>query len=581
VPKVHLPADRTDSPAAPQLDPGAAMLALHRATLSLFTDLSLDGVLRRVVHAAQELAHARYAALGVPDGSGGLSSFITSGLSDEEMQRIPHLPVGKGLIGEMMRTGRSIRAADVTAHPMASGFPPGHPHMRSFLGVPIAAYGRPLGQIYLTDKESAPEFTEHDQRQIEMLASHAAAAIENARLYRQVLESEAELTQRNEELELINSLTSAVSSSMELNDLLGEMLERVISLFAAGAGEIFLADEGRKTYRLALHRGQAKEAFWQIDRFHLGEGFIGRVVETGRPVWTSDLASEKGFLRKAVVQAGFGAMVCVPLMARGQVVGVLSLAFRGDRSLNARELGLLEAVGAGVGIAVENARLNQQARRVAVLEERERIGMDLHDGIIQSIYAVGLTLDSTRVLVASAPQEAGKRLRQSIESLNKIIQDIRAYILDLKPTRIRSADLAENLHRLTREFKANSLVEVELQAEEEALVLIQPAQATALFHIAQEALANVLKHAQATRVWVSVRRSENQVLMQVTDNGDGFDLAETPEILGHGLTNMADRARLAGGEWDVVSGPGQGTTITVRLLVEPLLPDVNLLGEMT
>jgi len=581
VPKIRMPAVRIDTPASPPIDPGSAMLALHRATLSLFTDLSLDGVLRRVVHAAQELAHARYAALGVPDGSGGLSTFITSGLSDEEIQRIPHLPVGKGLIGEMMRTGRSIRTKEVTAHPMASGFPLGHPHMRSFLGVPIAAYGRPLGQIYLTDKEGAPEFTEHDQRLIEMLASHAAAAIENARLYRQVLESEAELTQRNEELELINSLTSAVSSSMELNDLLGEMLERVISLFAAGAGEIFLADEGRKTYRLALHRGQAKEAFWQIDRFHLGEGFIGRVVETGRPVWTSDLASEKGFLRKAVVQAGFGAMVCVPLMARGQVVGVLSLAFRGDRSLSARELGLLEAVGAGVGIAVENARLNQQARRVAVLEERERIGMDLHDGIIQSIYAVGLTLDSTRVLIPSAPQEAGDRMRQSIEGLNKIIRDIRSYILDLKPTRIRSADLAENLHRLTREFKANSLVEVELQAEEEALALIQTVQATALFHIAQEALANVLKHAQATRVWVSVRRSEDQVLMQVIDNGHGFDLAETPEMLAHGLTNMAERARLVGGEWDVVSGPGQGTTITVRLLGEPLLSDVELLGEVT
>lgn len=189
------------------------MRSLHKATLSLYTDLSLDGVLRRITVAARELSNAKYAALGIPDDKGGLDFFITDGMSEKEIQRIPHLPVGKGLIGEMIKRGETICIPEISDHPKSVGFPPGHPMMHSFLGVPISAYGRPLGQIYLTDKQDAPCFTENDQRLIEMLAGHAAAAIENARLYRQVLKNEAELTQRNEELMLIHDLTSALSGS--------------------------------------------------------------------------------------------------------------------------------------------------------------------------------------------------------------------------------------------------------------------------------------------------------------------------------------------------------------------------------
>ena len=161
------------------------MRALHRATLTLFSDLSLDGVLRRIIHAARELVDARYAALGLPDGKGGLDTFITLGLSEEQIKAISHEPEGKGLIGEMLRLGHSIRIPDITEHPKSIGFPEDHPRMRSFLGVPISAYGRPLGQIYLTEKRNAGSFSAEDQRLIEMLASHAAAAIENARLFQQ------------------------------------------------------------------------------------------------------------------------------------------------------------------------------------------------------------------------------------------------------------------------------------------------------------------------------------------------------------------------------------------------------------
>ncbi len=536
------------------------MRALHRATLSLYSDLSLDGVLQRITQAARDLANARYAALGVPDESGGLAAFVTVGLTDEEIQRIERPPSGKGLLGEMLRTGQTIRMADLTSHPKAGGFPPGHPAMRSFLGVPIAAYGRPLGQIYLTEKLGADEFDAQDQRLIEMLAAHAAAAIENARLYRQVLSSESELTQSNEQLELFNTLATAVSSAMELDTLLEDMLERVIGLFGAEAGEIFLHEESDNTFHLAVHRGRSVTHFWKASRFRPGEGFNGQVAETGKLAWTKDLRPELSFNNSD----GFATLVAIPLVARAMVVGVLDLAFRGERAISTHEAGLLEAMGAGVGVAVENARLYRQARRLAVLEERERIGMDLHDGIIQSIYAVGLTLEYTRLLMRESPEKGTIRLEQAIDGLNAIIRDIRSYILDLQPSRISTDNLVEAMTRLVREFRANTLVEADLQLETAALADLSRETRTAYFLIAQEALANIAKHAHASKVLVSLRRLGGSVALQVFDNGDGFDADQNTAMLGHGLSNMAERARQIGGNLTLVSSPGEGTTVTVE-----------------
>jgi signal transduction histidine kinase len=241
------------------------------------------------------------------------------------------------------------------------------------------------------------------------------------------------------------------------------------------------------------------------------------------------------------------------------------LAFLSERTITPREAGLLEAMGSGVGVNVENARLYRQARRVAVLEERERIGMDLHDGIIQSIYAVGLTLDYTRLLMRESSAKAGARLEQAIDGLNAIIRDIRSYILDLQPSRISTDDLVDALTRLVREFKANTLVEAELQIEAGSLHDLGRQERTALFLITQEALANTAKHAQASHVLVSLRSASNAVILQIIDNGRGFAAGPTAGPLGHGLSNMRERARAVGGGLTVVSGPGDGTTVTVRL----------------
>lgn len=542
----------------------ARVRSLHRATLSLFSDLSLDGVLRRIVQAAKELAGARYAAMGIPDGQGGLETFIAVGLTDEEEQRIPHPPEGRGLLGEMLKQQQTIRIHDISKHPSSLGFPEGHPTMKSFLGVPISAYGRPLGQIYLTDKIDGQEFTESDQRLIEMLAAHAAAAIENARLYRHVLQSEIELTQRNEELELMNSLASAVSSTMELEGMLESMLDQALHLFHAQSGEVFIHEPERNIYSLRVHRGKSPEAFWEVDRFPPGKGIIGKVAKDKRPIWTDNLADNPSFIRKSVVNAGFGTLVAVPLVVKGEVAGVMSLAFHGRRAITERELGLLEAVGAGIGIAIENSRLTLQAQRLAILEERERIGRDLHDGIIQSIYATGLILDFLRPLIEEDPETALDRLDHAIKDLNEIMKDIRAYIMDLQPSRIQSNDLSASLQEIAREFRVNSLVEIDLKIDPDLAQSINKRVADAFFHISREALTNISKHAEASKIWVNLRRLNGEVSLQIIDNGQGFD-AENVRRTGHGLRNMEERTRHVNGDLIISSNPGEGTSIMVRV----------------
>jgi two-component system sensor histidine kinase DevS len=539
--------------------------ALHRASLSLVSDLSLQGVLERIVEAARELSDARFAALGIPDSSGKLETFITSGLEEDEIRRIAHPPQGNGLIGEMMRHGQAIRIPEISEHPKAVGFPPGHPKMHSFLGVPISAYGRAIGQLYLADKQGAADFSDQDQQLIEMLAAHAAAAIENARLHRSALASERELAQRNEELELVNSLATAASSTVSLDDLLRQMIDQTLELFQADSAEIYLREENSDVFRLAMYRRETADVARLHCGFREGEGWIGGVVASGHPAFSHDSEAAGFSALPGGSGSGLGTLACIPLVAKGEVVGVLNLAYLRERRFTESELGLLEAVGAGIGIAVENARLSRQARRLAVLEERERIGMDLHDGIIQSIYAVGLNLDYARLISLENHDQISERLAQSIDQLNAVIRDIRAYILDLQPSRIATQDLSNALDRLIREFKSNSLIEVEVQLEPEVVKHLDATRSAVFFHIAQEALANIAKHANASRVWISMREMDDELIFQVADNGQGFDTKAEPRRLGHGLSNMAERARQAGGEFEAISSPGEGSTISITI----------------
>ncbi len=222
---------------------------------------------------------------------------------------------------------------------------------------------------------------------------------------------------------------------------------------------------------------------------------------------------------------------------------------------------MLTAIGTWAGVTIENARLNRQSRRLAVLEERERIGMDLHDGIIQSIYGVGLALDFARMALDEDPVEARKKIEESISSLNSTIRDIRAYILDLRPRQFHGDDLKQGLQRLVDEFQSNSTTRVTLMGPEDGLVDFPAQNATALFHICQELLANIAKHARAQYAEVHLWTTRDRVLLEISDDGRGFDLRKMNITLGHGLSNMHSRARKVGGDVEITSSPGSGTTV--------------------
>lgn len=537
------------------------LAALHLASLELVSDLSLENVLERIAQLALEQAHARYAALGVVDEEGDLIQFIPIGMTEDEIARLAHPPIGRGLLGAMRDERLPVRIPEICEDPRSVGFPPNHPEMHSFLGVPILQGDRLLGQIYLTDKIGYHEFTEQDERVLETLAAYAAVAIANARLYNQLVRRDQELLQRNEDLKLLNDVAATLTSSLDIDDILDKTLNLVLDYLGVEAGEIFLREEDEQELYLALHRGDFAEAFSSLDRFRVGQGFIGMVAATGKMLVSRNLRQDMRFLRQEVLDAGFQFIVCIPLSSGGKVVGVMSAATRQDRDLDERELNMLNAIGSWAGITIENAHLNRQSRRLAVLEERERIGMDLHDGIIQSIYGVGLALDFVRMSLDDDPQLVQHKIEESIDALNNTIRDIRAYILDLRPRQFHGEDLKQGLQRLVDEFQANCLTRIVLVGPEDGLVDFPAQNSKALFHICQESLANIAKHARAQQAEVHLWTTRDRVLLEISDDGRGFDMGKMIATLGHGLSNMQSRARKVGGEVEITSTIGKGTTV--------------------
>lgn len=537
------------------------LIALHQASLELVKEDSSERLLEKIAATAREQAGARYAALGVRDADGRLRQFITVGMTNAEIQRIAHKPFGLGLIGALMHSGTAIRLPSISADPRAVGFPKNHPQMGSFLGVPIRTADVQLGEIYLTDKISEPEFTADDERIIQMLAGHAAASIQNVRLLEQIQAREVVLTRRTEDMALLNDIASALTSSLELDEVLNKTLAVVMNYMKVEVGEIFLLEDDHETLRMVLHRGQAAEAFWTRNRFKLGEGVVGEVARTGQARVTTDVSTEIAYLRPAVVSAGFHQIAYWPLKSGESLMGVMSVATRSERALDARDLELVGAVTNWAGLAIENGQLHQNARRLAVLEERDRIGMDLHDGIIQSVYAVGLTLENASHAVEEDPPLAKLKIKESIDGLNQAIRDIRAYILDLRPRQMGDEGVLSGLRRLATEYRANTFSDVVLKVPEDGLDHLSAPSARILFHITQEALANAAKHAAAKHVGVNLWLTDERVVLEVHDDGRGFAVEKMSTTIGHGLSNMQTRARSVGGDVDISSAVGEGTTV--------------------
>lgn len=541
------------------------LLALHRANLELIKDKSLDTLLERIVTVAREQGGAQYAALAILDDKGNLAKFVSAGMSESKIKKMSHEPKGLGLLGILRDTEEPIRLPILGDDPRSVGFPENHPPMQSFLGVPILAAKHQLGQIYLTNKIGANEFSAEDEQIIQMLAGYAAAAIQNARLYGNLRQRDITLTQRSEDLTLLNDVASALVPTLGLDEIVNKTLALVIDYLHVEAGEIFLLDEETETLRLVLHRGQAAEAFWTRSRFKLGEGFVGIVAAENKTLVSKDLSKDMRYLRTAVVEAGFRQFACLPLTSGDKMIGVIGIAKRGDEAFDDRSIQLLTAVGNWAGLAIDNSRMHSNARRLAVLEERERIGMDMHDGVIQSIFGVGLSLENIIHLVDENPSQAKDGIKVAIDGLNKSIRDLRTYILDLSPRQLGEENLLVGLRRLLTEYRVNTLSEAMLTGNEKDVEDLQHNDALTLFHICQEALANTAKHAKAKRVSVNLWTTSERVIMEIEDNGKGFDLDKMSMTLGHGLSNIHIRVRNVNGDVEITSAPGEGTTILAWL----------------
>ncbi|MCC6904732.1 MAG: GAF domain-containing sensor histidine kinase [Anaerolineae bacterium] len=301
----------------------------------------------------------------------------------------------------------------------------------------------------------------------------------------------------------------------------------------------------------------------------IGRGLLGELLKPdATTIRIKDIADD-------VRSAGFGinhpsmrGFLGVPIRTRGKLLGNLYLTDKSDGpEFTAEDQIIIETLASYAAVAIENARLYRQIQRLAVLEERERIGMDLHDGIIQSIYAVGLMLEHASYEAESNPSSIQMRLHQAIDGLNTAIKDIRSYIRDLRPTRFQGADLSVALFTLAQEFQANTLADVRLDFDDAVVPHLSEEAARIAFHIVQEALSNAARHAAATELTIQARLNHGHIVVQIRDNGLGFSATERTGQTGYGLSNMQVRAQSVGGVTSIESTPGHGTTVTLKLPV--------------
>ncbi len=537
------------------------LAALHRASLELVQDISLESLLERIAIVACEQVAARYAAVGVLNENGELDQFIPIGMTPTEIRRMDHPPRGIGLIGALMNTRQTVRLEQISSDPRSTGFPPHHPKMESFLGAPIRLGESQLGQIYLTDKMGGGSFSRDDEIVLETLAAYAAVAISNARLYKELRQRDRALTRRTDDLTLLNDLASKLTSESDIDEILDSALDRAAGYIGVEAAEIHLRDEESTILHLVAYRDHGLGRIWNRESFEVGQGLVGTTAQTGQLQAFRLAEASNSHLRKALVKSEVQQILCFPLTSRSGILGVLTIASRYPKPFAETELQLMTSIGSWTATAIENLRLNLKGKRLAILEERERIAMDLHDGIIQSIYAVGLTLEHARLLLAEDVDKSRSKIVQSIDGLNATIKDIRAYIMDLKPRQLLDQNLENGIRRLIKDFEASTQIEATLVLKAEDLDSIPANQALALFHICQEALGNAAKHSRAQYVEVYVWRTAERVVLEVTDNGRGFNLDKVSANLGHGLANMQTRARNAGGDIEITSEISHGTTI--------------------
>ncbi|MFI9455240.1 GAF domain-containing protein [Amycolatopsis sp. NPDC052450] len=522
------------------------------AVLAVGTGLELDSTLQRIVQAAVELVDAQYGALGVLGDEDGLSEFVYVGIDPETRAKMGHLPEGRGLLGLLIEEPHPVRLPDLAEHPASVGFPPNHPPMHSFLGVPVRVRDEVFGNLYMTEKRGAAEFTADDEVVLQALAAAAGVAIDNARLFERS-------RSRERWLEAVAKVNGELLGGASVTDTLSLIVKSVRDLAEAGEVTILLAgneDESasRSLTVTALSTDRAGSFTKTIPGDH---PVVDEVFSTGQASLIADLGTV--FPSAEDTTLG-GPGVLVPLTSAGGVGGVLVISReKGSPQFKADLIPMLSSFADQAAVALEFAEKQRNQRLLDVLADRDRIAQDLHDHVIQRLFATGMSLQS---IVPRVPDEfARNRVTQAVEQLDRTVREIRTSIFDLHTSGAdQSVSLRRRLLDVVTELSSDPSVtpSVRISGAVDTLVpvkLHEHAEA-----VVREALSNAIRHSGADEIAVSVE-ADGELIIEVTDNGVG--LPETGRR--SGLENLSQRAERCGGRAEFIGRAGGGTQVVWRV----------------
>ena len=514
------------------------MRGLLEAVVAIGSGLDLESTLRRIVEAAAELVDATYGALGVIGEDKRLAEFIPVGLSRDEIGRIHHWPEGRGLLGLLIDDPRPLRLADIATHPASSGFPDGHPPMRSFLGVPVRVRDEVFGNLYLTGKRSGGEFTEDDEAVLVALGAAAGVAVENARLY--------EAARRQQRwIQASAEVTTRLLSGSEPTEVLADVTRRARELSGADLAVLALPDDEGRRLTITYADGDGADAARGLV-LPTGQSLSGRVLATGEQVNSADFAADE-----RAAQAARGAMsqigpaVLFPLGVPGNVRGVLTVGRRhGSPPFPPAQADVAASFAAQAGVALELAATRAEAERLSLYEDRDRIARDLHDLVIQRLYATGMSLEGTMPMITKP--EVASRITNAVDAMDETIKEIRSAIFALQARdSVGQPDLRADIVAVVEEMTPMLGFAPSLRLGAGLGGQVSPEVADQALAALREALSNTARHASASQVDVTVDVDQRGILaVQVTDNGTGLPADGRRS----GLRNLADRADKLGGE---------------------------------
>jgi signal transduction histidine kinase len=515
------------------------MRGLLEAVVAIGSGLDLESTLRRIVETAVGLVDATYGALGMIGGEGKrLAEFIPVGLTQDEIGKIHHWPEGLGLLGLLIDDPRPLRLADMATHPASSGFPDGHPPMHSFLGVPVRVRDEVFGNLYLTNKRGGGPFTEDDEAVLVALGAAAGVAVENARLY--------EAARRQQRwIQASAEVTTKLLSGSERAEVLADITRRALELSGGDLAVLALPDEEGRRLIITYAEGDGADATRGLV-LPVGQSLSGRVLATGEPLTSADFAADERAAQSARgAMNQIGPAIVFPLGAPGNVRGVLTVGcVRGAPPFPQAQADVVASFAAQAGVALELAASQAEAKRLSLYEDRDRIARDLHDLVIQRLYATGMSLEGTMPMITRP--EVADRITNAVDAMDETIKEIRTTIFKLQTRDTASRpDLRSEVVGMVEEMTpllgftpslrlgAGLSGQIHAEVAEQALAALR------------EALSNASRHAGATRVEVIVDVGADRMLtVQVIDNGTGIPAGGRRS----GLANLATRAEKLGGE---------------------------------